>query len=118
MIKINAASDKELQIKNVQKCLENKQDTNEKMININLHLQQRKYEITRKAKEHNNLKEEIKTMTKEQIQQKQKEKTFRTLKIQKKLKENYHRKTKCNIKISKPCTGNKTTQQQQKFKQH
>ena len=28
-IKIKAASDKELQIKNIQKCLENKQETNE-----------------------------------------------------------------------------------------
>ena len=44
------ASDKELQMKNVQKCLENKQETNERiskeneglkkeMININSHLQ-------------------------------------------------------------------------------
>ena len=30
------------------------------MVNINSHLQQRKYEITRKVKEQNNLKEEIK----------------------------------------------------------
>ena len=58
-IKIKAASDKELQIKNMQKCLENKQETNEKvlkeneelkkeMININTQLQQRKDEITKK----------------------------------------------------------------------
>ena len=59
IIKIKAASDKELQIKNMQKCLENKQETNEKvlkeneelkkeMININTQLQQRKDEITKK----------------------------------------------------------------------
>ena len=30
-IKINAASDKELQIKNIQKCLENKQKTKKKL---------------------------------------------------------------------------------------
>ena len=82
-IKNKAASDKELQIKNTQKCLENKQETNEKvlkeneelkkeMININLQLQQRKDEITKKVKENNNLKEEIKIMNKVQIQQKQK----------------------------------------------
>ena len=58
-VKIKAASDKELQIKNMQKCLENKQETNEKvlkeneelkkeMININTQLQQRKDEITKK----------------------------------------------------------------------
>ena len=58
-------------MKNVQKCLENKQETNERMskeneglkkemVNISSHLQQRKYEITRKVKEQNNLKEEIK----------------------------------------------------------
>ena len=82
-IKNKAASAKELQIKNTQKCLENKQETNEKtlkeneelkkeMININLQLQQRKDEITKKVKENNNLKEEIKIMNKVQVQQKQK----------------------------------------------
>ena len=82
-IKFKAASDKELQIKNMQKCPRNKQETNEKvlkeneelkkeMININTQLQQRKDETTKKVKENNNLKEEIKIMNKEQIQQKQK----------------------------------------------
>ena len=82
-IKAKAASDKELQIKNMQKCVESKQETNEKMskeneelkkekININPQLQQRKEEITKKVKEDKNLKEEIKIMNKEQIQQKRK----------------------------------------------
>ena len=81
-IKIKAASDKELQIKNMQKRLENKQETNEKVlkenkelkkeiININLQLEQRKDEITKNVKENNNLKEEIKIMNKEKIQQEQ-----------------------------------------------
>ena len=81
--KIKAASDKELQIKNMQTCLENKQETNEKvlkeneelkkeMINSNSQLQQRTDEITKKVKGNNNLKEEIKIMNKGQIRQKQK----------------------------------------------
>ena len=82
-IKIKAASDKELQIKIMQKCLGNKQETNEKvlkeneelkkeMINIDSQLQQRKDEITKKVNENNNHKEEIKIMNKEQLQEKEK----------------------------------------------
>ena len=67
----------------MQKCLENKQETNEKvlkeneelkkeMINIDSQLQQRKDEITKKVKENNNLKGEIKIMNKKQLQEKEK----------------------------------------------
>ena len=67
----------------MEKCLENKQETNEKllkeneelkkeMINISTQQQQRKDEITKKVKENNNLKVEIKIMNKGQIQQNQK----------------------------------------------
>ena len=60
-IKIKAASDKELQIKNMQKYLENKQEANEKvskqneelkkeMININSQLKQRKMKSPKKLR--------------------------------------------------------------------
>ena len=62
------------------------------MININLQLQQRKYEITKKVKE-NNLKEEMKIMSKanptKQKAQPQKERAVKTLKTQRKLRDNW-----------------------------
>ena len=93
----------------MQKCLENKQETNEKvlkeneelkkeMINIDSQLQQRKDEITKKVKENNNLKEEIKIMDKEQLQEKEKaaserERAIKTsLNTWRKLRENWKSK--------------------------
>ena len=44
-IKAKAASDKELQIKNMQKCVESKQETNEKMSKENEELKKEKINI-------------------------------------------------------------------------
>ena len=79
------------------------------MININLQLQQRKYEITKKVKE-NNLKEEMKIMskanpTKQKAQPRERERereresnqNIKDLEKAKRQLEN-----KCNIKNNKP----------------